>query len=99
MAAKIRSVGTALEGRLSGLGPCWGDDENGRQFLEQYADPSRRLIRGIAVTGEVLDSTVDGIQTMAEGFQRTEDQNVEAAHSITTAAEPSNTGTTRPSRH
>jgi uncharacterized protein YukE len=99
LAGRIRSIGTKLQGRLNALGECWGDDENGRQFLEQYSEPGHQLIRGIADTGDVLDSAVDGIQTMAKGFQQTEDQNAEAAHSITTAGQSSQTGTPRPSRH
>ncbi|ALV31357.1 WXG100 family type VII secretion target [Streptomyces sp. CdTB01] len=83
LAARIRSVATKLNGRLEALGPCWGDDESGRQFLEQYAEPKRQLSAGITGAGTVLDSTVDGIRTMAKGFRRTEEQNVETLRAIT----------------
>ncbi|AVZ71605.1 hypothetical protein SLUN_04775 [Streptomyces lunaelactis] len=98
LAGSIRSIGATLQGRLDSLGECWGDDEGGRQFLEQYAEPSRQITRGIADTGEVLDSTVDGIWTMAKGFERTEEQSAEVAHVINTAVQSSDTGTPRPSR-
>ncbi|MEU2336371.1 WXG100 family type VII secretion target [Streptomyces sp. NPDC006654] len=83
LAGRIRSIATKLDGRLEALGACWGDDESGRQFLEQYAEPRRQLSEGITGVGNVLDSTVDGIRTMARGFARTEEGNVEALRAIT----------------
>ncbi|MEU6028859.1 WXG100 family type VII secretion target [Streptomyces tauricus] len=85
LAARIRSVATKLDGRLESLGACWGDDESGRQFLEQYAEPRRQLGEGITGAGNVLDSTVDGIRTMARGFARTEEQNMETLSTLTPA--------------
>ncbi|MER5780067.1 WXG100 family type VII secretion target [Streptomyces sp. NPDC002039] len=97
LAGRIRSVATKLEGRLSALGACWGDDESGRQFLEQYAEPKRQLGHGITGAAEVLHSTVDGIRTMAKGFQRTEEANVEALRAIT-PADPVTGGDVSPHR-
>ncbi len=92
LAARIRSVATRLDGRLEALGACWGDDESGRQFLEQYAEPRRQLSEGITGVGNVLDSTVDGIRTMAKGFARTEEANVEALRAVTPTADSTTTG-------
>ncbi|WP_217553122.1 WXG100 family type VII secretion target [Streptomyces sp. GbtcB6] len=92
LAARIRSIATKLDGRLESLGACWGDDESGRQFLEQYAEPKRQLSKGITGVGNVLDSTVDGIRTMAKGYARTEEANVEALHAITPATDSVTTG-------
>ncbi|WP_089099952.1 WXG100 family type VII secretion target [Streptomyces hyaluromycini] len=92
LAARIRSIATKLDGRLESLGACWGDDESGRQFLEQYAEPKRQLSAGITGVGNVLDSTVDGIRTMAKGFARTEEANVEALHAITPSTDSVTTG-------
>ncbi|MCG6495633.1 WXG100 family type VII secretion target [Kitasatospora sp. A2-31] len=78
LAGLIRSVGTRLEARLGELGACWGDDYTGREFHQQYGQPKERLTEAIDGTAEVLDSTVDGIGTMAKGLRRTEEQNVEA---------------------
>ncbi|MBK6014469.1 WXG100 family type VII secretion target [Streptomyces sp. MBT53] len=87
LAGRIRSIATKLDGRLESLGACWGDDESGRQFLEQYAEPKRQLSDGITGAGNVLDSTVEGIRTMAKGFARTEEQNVETLRAVTPAAD------------
>ncbi|WP_427924628.1 WXG100 family type VII secretion target [Streptomyces sp. cg40] len=87
LAGRIRSIATKLEGRLESLGACWGDDESGRQFLEQYAEPKQQLSAGITGAGNVLDSTVDGIRTMAKGFAQTEEQNVETLRAVTPAAD------------
>ncbi|MFJ3793420.1 WXG100 family type VII secretion target [Kitasatospora sp. NPDC090091] len=78
LAGLIRSVGTRLEARLGELGTCWGDDYTGREFHQQYGLPKEQLTEAIDGTAEVLDSTVDGIGTMAKGLRRTEEQNVEA---------------------
>ncbi|AUY53478.1 WXG100 family type VII secretion target [Streptomyces sp. CB01881] len=86
LAGLIRSVGTRLEARLGELGECWGEDYTGREFRDQYVQPKEQLTEGISGTAEVLDSTVDGIGTMAKGFRRTEEQNVEALHALTAAA-------------
>ncbi|MFE2422675.1 WXG100 family type VII secretion target [Streptomyces hokutonensis] len=87
LAGRIRSIATKLDGRLESLGACWGDDESGRQFLEQYAEPKRQLSAGITGAGNVLDSTVEGIRTMAKGFAQTEEQNVETLRAVTPAAD------------
>ncbi|MGW3121592.1 WXG100 family type VII secretion target [Streptomyces sp. NPDC001107] len=87
LAARIRSIATKLDGRLESLGACWGDDESGRQFLEQYAEPKQQLSEAITGVGDVLDSTVDGIRTMAKGFARTEEQSIEAVRSLTPATD------------
>lgn len=87
LAARIRSIATKLDGRLESLGACWGDDESGRQFLEQYAEPKHQLSEAITGMGDVLDSTVDGIRTMAKGFARTEEQSIEAVRALTPATD------------
>lgn len=87
LAGRIRSIATKLDARLESLGPCWGDDESGRQFLEQYAEPKRQLSDGITGVSDVLHSTVDGIRTMAKGFARTEEQNIEAVRALTPATD------------
>ncbi|MEW1773107.1 WXG100 family type VII secretion target [Streptomyces sp. NPDC086777] len=92
LAGRIRSIATKLDGRLEALGACWGDDESGRQFLEQYAEPRRQLGEGITGVGNVLDSTVDGIRTMAKGYARTEEANVEALRAITPSTDSGTTG-------
>ena len=99
LAGRIRSIASKLDGRLEALGECWGDDESGRQFLEQYAEPKRQLSAGITGAGQVLDSTVEGIRTMAKGFQRTEEENVATVRAITSAAaDTAATGESTPHR-
>ncbi|WP_405867397.1 WXG100 family type VII secretion target [Streptomyces sp. NBC_01515] len=98
LAGRIRSIASKLDGRLEALGECWGDDESGRQFLEQYAEPKRQLSAGITGAGQVLDSTVEGIRTMAKGFQQTEERNVETLRAITPAADTVTAGESTPHR-
>ncbi|WP_405884605.1 WXG100 family type VII secretion target [Streptomyces sp. NBC_01136] len=98
LAGRIRSIATKLDGRLEALGACWGDDESGQQFLEQYAEPKRQLSEGITGAGTVLDSAVDGIRTMAKGFARTEERNVEDLRAITPSSDSVTVGDSSPHR-
>jgi uncharacterized protein YukE len=78
----MRQVVTRLESRLAELGDCWGDDSMGKAFEEQYRTPRDQMISGLHGIADVLDSTADGLETMAKGFQQTEDQNTATARSV-----------------
>ncbi len=86
LAMNIRSVGTNLQARLNELGDCWGDDAAGQQFFEQYGNPRDQIVGGVSDVGDVLDSTSQGIDTMAVQFDRLEDQNVSAARQLQTGS-------------
>jgi hypothetical protein len=85
LAMRIRSIGTQLQGKLSALGECWGEDKNGEQFLSQYLKPKEDLVEGITSSGEVLDSTVEGIYTMAKQYDRLEQENMLALQRLKVA--------------
>jgi hypothetical protein len=87
LASRFKGVGTSLEARLGSIGQPWGDDETGRQFLESYDNPHRQILDGISQTGEVLDSTGDGINTMAKNYRILEEENIAAARSLDTGGE------------
>ncbi|WP_328779543.1 WXG100 family type VII secretion target [Streptomyces canus] len=76
---QMRQVVTRLQSSLDEYGNCWGDDEMGKAFEEQYLTPRDQMIDGLKGIAEVLDSTADGLETMAKGFHATEDQNTATA--------------------
>ncbi|SEL30912.1 hypothetical protein [Streptacidiphilus jiangxiensis] len=86
LAARFRGIGTELEAKLGSLGQPWGDDETGQQFLESYDNPHRQILDGISQTGEVLDSTGDGIDTMAKNYRILEEENIAAARTLDTGS-------------
>lgn len=89
---QLRGVVTRLQSGLASLGECWGDDPMGKAFSSQYLIPRDEMLSGLADAADVLDSTADGLETMAKGFAQTEDQNVaNARHLIGTSGDP-NTG-------
>ena len=88
-AARIRGIGTGLQTTLASLGDCWGDDETGQQFLGQYADPRDQIIGGLHDTGDVVDSTADGVRTMATNYERLEDENIAAVRQLNTGGSTS----------
>ncbi|MFY4722499.1 WXG100 family type VII secretion target [Streptomyces sp. LaBMicrA B280] len=88
LAARFRDIGKGLEGRLSELGECWGEDATGRQFYEQYATPRKQIIDSTGQMGQLVDSMHDGIRTMAVNLERMEDQNVEATRRLHTSDVP-----------
>ncbi|MBC3841049.1 hypothetical protein GXW82_14445 [Streptacidiphilus sp. 4-A2] len=92
LASRFTGIGTSLEATLGAIGQPWGD-ATGQQFLQSYDTPHQQILDGISQTGEVLDSTGDGIDTMAKNYQTLEDENVTAARSLDTG-DGSDSGTT-----
>lgn len=82
LARRVHEVNARLESRVSALGHCWGHDEGGQQFSNQYTRPKTQLLEGLDKASKVLDSMSDGVKTMAKGFVKTEENAVEAASSI-----------------
>ncbi|MBC9731321.1 WXG100 family type VII secretion target [Streptomyces sp. TRM68367] len=71
-----------LQSGLDSCGECWGDDPMGKAFASQYLNPRDEMLKGLNGTVDVLDSTGDGLETMAKGFAQTEDQNVANARRL-----------------
>jgi|SRR5215475_5510783 len=82
LADQVRSASEYLHGNLEALGDCWGDDSSGRHFAEQYLPAKDQMADGTRELYTVLESTADGIETMARGFTHTEQQNAEVARSL-----------------
>ena len=82
LAEQFHGIGSNLRAVLDDLGECWGDDATGQQFLEQYTQPKEQILEGIGDTGDVLDSTADGIKTMAVQFERLEEENIAAVKQL-----------------
>ncbi len=68
-------VGSALAGQLTAAGPVWGDDAVGQAFAAAYLPAADDLVRALLGMRDVLLSTADGLETMARGYARTEEQN------------------------
>jgi uncharacterized protein YukE len=90
---QMRNVVTRLQGRLDSLGDCWGDDPMGKAFATNYLNPRDQMFDGLSGLVDVLDSTADGLETMAKGFTQTEDQNVATARSLTRGSSGTPSGT------
>jgi len=89
--AHLRAVHEALQARLADLGPCWGDDATGHQFLAQYQPGARAIREAVVGASQLFDSTSDGIGTMAVQFDRLETENIDAVGRKITNA-PGGTG-------
>ncbi|WP_371502781.1 hypothetical protein OG871_36740 [Kitasatospora sp. NBC_00374] len=83
IAADFHGIGAGLTERLAAIGPCWGDDESGRQFYEVYGGPRDQLLLGFTAIGNVVNQTADGIDTMAKNYRRQEDHNIAHAQTLT----------------
>ncbi|MDI5963747.1 WXG100 family type VII secretion target [Streptantibioticus silvisoli] len=92
LAERFRGIGTSLQGRLGELGECWGDDTTGEQFFGQYEAPREQMFQGIGDSADVLDSTAQGIDTMARNYERLEDENVTAVRSLAPRSAPQESG-------
>ncbi|MFJ5521223.1 WXG100 family type VII secretion target [Streptomyces griseoluteus] len=82
LGARLEAVQQGLMSRLEGLGECWGDDEGGRQFLEEYAKPRKQLVEGTASLAKAVESVHEGVRTMAVNLERLEERNIEAARAL-----------------
>jgi hypothetical protein len=80
---RMASVAKSLEAKLSALGEPWGEDRTGGDVLRQYQFPKEELLTGIADTGQVLGSTAEGVTTMAKGFAKLEENNLDAVRNLT----------------
>ncbi|MGW2252589.1 WXG100 family type VII secretion target [Kitasatospora sp. NPDC001660] len=87
IAAEFHGIGDSLTARLAEVGPCWGDDETGRQFSEVYRGPRDQLLLGFTAMSEVVNETAHGIDTMAKNYRRLEDQNIAHAQTLNGGAE------------
>ncbi|NUR01124.1 MAG: WXG100 family type VII secretion target [Streptomyces sp.] len=79
---QMRQVLSQLESRMNELGDCWGDDPMGKAFAQQYLTPRDQMVEGLQGIVDVLDSTADGLETMAKGFHQTEEQAKATAHGL-----------------
>jgi uncharacterized protein YukE len=75
LANKMTSAVGELTNRLSELGSPWGDDQTGQEFVSKYQSPADQVIQGANSAASVLQSTADGVVTMAKGFDGTEQEN------------------------
>ncbi|WP_371503131.1 hypothetical protein OG871_38160 [Kitasatospora sp. NBC_00374] len=78
LASETRDVSTSLIARLSAIGPAKWDDPIGQAFTEQYESAARSLQQGFEDTSTVIARTADGVHGMAKGFERTEQNNLDA---------------------
>ncbi len=75
LATRFADILSSLSDTLNGLGEPWGTDPSGKDFVKNYSDPNQKVVNGIGDTKKVVESTADGVRTMAEGFAATEEQN------------------------
>jgi len=90
LTTRVVNIANQLQGTLGSLGEPWGDDDTGQQFASKYLGPADQIMQGINSIGSVLDSTVQGLGTMANGYSATEEEN---RSSIKLASGSSQSGT------
>jgi hypothetical protein len=64
----------------------------GKAFASQYLNPRDEMFEGLSSAADVLDSTADGLETMAKGFAQTEDTNVANARHLINGSGDTHTG-------
>jgi uncharacterized protein YukE len=79
---RLNSIGHSLQGRLDAIGPCWGDDSNGRRFEQKYLPARNELLTGTTSLGDVLGTVADRLEAMAHDYERTEGEAVKSARRI-----------------
>lgn len=82
LAQRLVALSQQVQADVRGLGAVWGDDRSGKEFAAQYGPARDDLLEALRSTGDVVTSTADGVRTMAQGFQRTEESNREASSAL-----------------
>lgn len=82
LAQRLVALSDQVQSQVRGLGEVWGDDESGQGFVAKYGPARDELLTAFRSTGEVVTSTADGVRTMAQGFQRTEESNHDASSQL-----------------
>lgn len=80
LAGQVQTIFGNLSSALAAAGRAWGDDENGQTFQSGYEETHESLLDGMSETSQALDSTQQGVVTMAQGFAETEAQNLAAVN-------------------
>jgi hypothetical protein len=81
LAGAFQALGTGLRNRLGEIGPVWGDDTPGQQFLEQYQQHAQ-ILQAIDGSYEATNSGAQGIDTMARNYRIQDDQVIGAVSSL-----------------
>jgi CRISPR/Cas system type I-B associated protein Csh2 (Cas7 group RAMP superfamily) len=79
LGTRMHHIFGQLSTAIDTAGPCWGDDETGRQFAEQYEKPAGQIHLAVRDVGQVFSGTSEGLTVMVRGFTATEAHNVHNA--------------------
>jgi uncharacterized protein YukE len=88
-ASNMRELGSRLdallkhmESTLDGLGQPWGEDKTGKGFLKQYNPAREQVLEGLQSMAESVFGVADGLDTMRKGFEKTEQDVVDASNRL-----------------
>lgn len=71
-----------LHSGMARIGDCWGEDEIGQTFAENYGPQSLSLEEGTNGLYEMMHGIGDSLQAMAEGYRQAEEDAQAAANQI-----------------
>ncbi|MEW2113723.1 hypothetical protein AB0945_00730 [Streptomyces sp. NPDC005474] len=81
-AAQLASIIATLDSGVDAQHQPWGDDRIGQEFAKQWVGPKNDLLDSGRDLARVLESSADGIETMAKGFGATEDDNIDSLRGL-----------------
>jgi uncharacterized protein YukE len=80
LTGQFQGIYSRLSARLGEAGKAWGDDATGQAFEANYNQPKTSVLNGLSGSAQALDSTYQGVTTMAKGFADTEAENKASIH-------------------
>jgi uncharacterized protein YukE len=70
--ADFAGHGRELMNKLTGEGPCWGDDESGQNFAKDYVPSADALTKAIYDVSQAIVQIAANLRTQADAAQQTD---------------------------
>jgi len=81
-ARKLEQIHQKLDGKLAAEGKCWGADETGQQFEQDYFQPSQDVLKVFGELSKALSAIKDGLDKMAKNYEEAEGGSTGTVNSV-----------------
>jgi hypothetical protein len=72
-AGDLRRIHTRLDGALKAEGKCWGADETGKAFEQNYLEGCNNVLKAFGELAKGLEEVRKGVDQMADQYKAAEE--------------------------
>jgi len=73
----MTTAATTLQNVISSLGECWGTDESGKQFAQDYSPAAQNAVQAFGQLAQGLQNIQKNLSGIADGTTGTDGQNAQ----------------------